>query len=433
MTSQHRITVLGAGYVGLTTGACLASLGHNVVCVDSDPSVVAALRSGHTHLAEPDLNALVRAGLAAGTLGFDTEPIPAISHAQIVILCLPTPDRPDGSADLTAIDTTIAYLRHELRPSTVIVIKSTVPVGTHHRITAALDRDDVAVVSNPEFLREGHAVYDFLHPTRIVLGNNDPAACKRVASLYDAIRTEIITTDPASAELAKYAANAFLATKLSFINSIAALCDRLGADITDITHILGADPRIGTDYLKPGPGWGGPCLPKDTTALLHQTHAAGQRFDVLDAAIRANRTHQQHIVDRLRNELGGLHDARIGTLGTSFKAGTNDHRRSPALRIIHALLADGATIAAHDPTAQPRDTDGIQLCRDPHDVAHSADAILLLTDWIDYHTLDWRQIASSMAGDLVFDTRNTLNVAGPLEAGLRCLVLGRPNTGKNTG
>ncbi|WP_067474352.1 UDP-glucose dehydrogenase family protein [Nocardia amamiensis] len=424
MTSTHHVAVFGAGYVGLTTAVCLASLGHTVICIDNDPNIITALRAGRTHLAEPDLTTMLRDGLAAGTLHFDTDPT-AATHAHIVMLCLPTPARPDGSADLAAIHTTLTHLRHQLAPGTVIATKSTVPVGTTDKITALLGRDDLSTVANPEFLREGHAVYDFLHPTRIVLGSHDPAAAKRIASLYDAIRTEIITTNPASAELAKYAANAFLATKLSFINSIARLCDQLCADVTDITHILGADQRIGGDHLQPGPGWGGPCLPKDATALAHQSKTAGVDFAVFDAAIHANTEHQQHIVNRIHDELGGLDNTRIGVLGLTFKPGTNDHRHSPAIQIATTLVRRGAHVTARDPAAQLDDQDELECAADPVGAAHGADALVLLTDWPDYHTLNWTQIAASMAGDLVFDTRNCLDPSGPRRAGLRYLGLGR--------
>ena len=246
-----------------------------MTCIDHDRALVNSLRAGHTAIAEPDLPDLLRAGLAAETLHFDTELDAALARAHTVIVCLPTPSQLDGSADLATIDDAVGHIKDHASPDAVTVIKSTVPVGTNARIAQRIGRRDIAVVSNPEFLREGHTVYDFLHPARIVIGSHDAAAAKSVASLYDPLRTEIIFTDPASAELAKYAANAFLATKLSFVNDIATLCDTLSADITDITHILGADPRIGNEYLRPGPGWGGPCLPKDTTALAHQARTAG--------------------------------------------------------------------------------------------------------------------------------------------------------------
>ncbi len=428
MTTSNHITVLGAGYVGLTTGACLSSLGHTVTCVDHDRALVDALRTGHTALAEPDLPELLRAGLAAETLHFDTHFDTALTRAHTVIVCLPTPSGPDGAADLAAINEALAHIEHHARPEAVIVVKSTVPVGTCARIASEIGRGDLAVVSNPEFLREGHTVYDFLHPVRIVIGSHDPAAAKSVASLYDTLCTEVIFTDPASAELAKYAANAFLATKLSFINDIATLCDALSADITDITHILGADPRIGSDYLRPGPGWGGPCLPKDTTALAHRARAAGMSLPVVDAAIEANTARQQYIVDRVLRELGEQRRPRIGILGLAFKSGTNDYRQSPAIAIAQALARRGADITACDPSIDTS-PDGVALTEGPYDTAQGAQAILLLTDWEEYRRLDWRRIAATMTGDVVVDTRNCVDSQEVRRAGLQHVGLGSPRGG----
>jgi len=422
-----RITVIGSGYVGLTTGVCLASLGHPVTCVDRDPATITTLRQGRTVLAEPDMEALLRAGLSAGMLQFDTTATTAVIDSDIVFLCLPTPPRADGAADLTAITDAVTAIRDLLRPNAVLVTKSTVLVGTTNVIRNLLERDDIAVVSNPEFLREGHVVYDFLHPTRILIGADDPAAANRVAGIYDAVRTEVIVTSPATAELAKYAANCFLATKLSYVNTLAELCDVLGADITDLTHVLGADPRIGADFLRPGPGWGGPCLPKDTRALLHQSRHAGVDFPVLAATIASNTHHRERVINRLRGELGGRLDrTRIGVLGLAFKAGTNDLRDSPAARIAHDLVDRGAIVTAHDPTVDPnQNIPGLTLASQVYDAARDADALVLLTDWPNYHALDWTRVAATMTGDLVLDTRTALDRQHLAAAGLHCVTLGR--------
>ncbi|HEU5472723.1 MAG TPA: UDP-glucose/GDP-mannose dehydrogenase family protein [Actinophytocola sp.] len=429
MIPTTRITVIGSGYVGLTTGACLASLGHTVTCVDNDPDTVGALRNGRTHLAEPDMDNLIRGGLDSGTLKFDTATVTAVADADIVFLCLPTPGHADGSADLSAIEQTVAAIRDRLRSGTVLVIKSTVPVGTNNALRAALERPDIAVTSNPEFLREGHAVYDFLHPTRILIGAEDPAAAKKVTALYDAVRAETIITDPATTELAKYAANCFLATKLSYVNTLAELCETFGADITDLTYVLGADPRIGADYLRPGPGWGGPCLPKDARALLHQSQQAEVNFPILAAAIASNAHHHDRVIARLTTELGHcLAGAHIGVLGLTFKAGTNDLRASPATQIVQALTDHGAIVTAHDPTVD-RDVLGLTVVSDPHDVATDATALVLLTDWSEYRTLDWTRISSRMTGDLVLDSHNALDDRRLADAGLRYLGVGRRSTG----
>jgi UDPglucose 6-dehydrogenase len=425
MVSTDHVTVIGSGYVGLTTGACLASLGHTVTCVDHDASTVEALRTGRTYLAEPDMSTLLLAGLNSGTLTFDIAVETAVSASDIVFLCLPTPPGPDGAADLAAIEQTVTKIRDLLRPGSVLVTKSTVPVGTTAKIHALLRRSDVGVVSNPEFLREGHAVYDFLHPTRILIGADDPAAAKKVTALYDAVRAEVIITDPATAELAKYAANCFLATKLSYVNTLAEMCEVVGADITDLTHVLGTDSRIGADFLQSGPGWGGPCLPKDARAMLQQAQQAGVEFPVLAAAIASNTHHHDRVITWLRRELGGnLAGTRIGVLGLTFKSGTNDLRDSPAAWIARTLADVGAIVTAHDPTVD-HDIPGLTVTPDVYDAAVDADGLVLLTDWPDYHGLDWTRIAESMTGDLVLDTRTTLDTQHLADLGLHCVSIGR--------
>lgn len=424
MTLDERVTIIGSGYVGLTAGACLASMGHVVTCVDHDAGLITALQQGCTSLAEPDLESLIQRGLDAQTLRFDTSVEEAVRTSDIVLLCLPTPSMPNGAADLTAIHDTIVRIRHLLLPGSVLVMKSTVPIGANEKVGAWLGRTDIAIVSNPEFLREGHTVYDFLHPHRVLIGADDPAAGKRVASLYDAVRAQIIFTDPATAELAKYAANAYLATKLSYINTVAELCEAFGANIADLNHVLGADPRIGADYLQPGPGWGGPCLPKDALALLRQARHAGVEFPVLAGAIASNRHHQGRVVTRLREALGTeLEGLRIAVLGLTFKTGTSDTRDSPALRIVRAIVEFGAVVVAHDPTVQDL-VRGVTVAVTPYDAAKNADGLVLLTDWPEYRNLDWEAIAVAMAGDVVVDTRNVLDRSRLEAAGLRVATWG---------
>ncbi|WP_409493970.1 UDP-glucose dehydrogenase family protein [Amycolatopsis sp. cmx-11-12] len=424
MTLDERVTVIGSGYVGLTAGACLASIGHVVTCVDHDAGLIAALRQGRTSLAEPDLESLIQRGIYAQTLSFDTSVEEAVRASDIVLLCLPTPSMPNGAADLTAICDMIARIRHLLLPDSVLVMKSTVPVGTNEKVGAWMGRTDIAIVSNPEFLREGHTVYDFLHPHRVLIGADDPAAGKRVASLYDAVRAQIIFTDPATAELAKYAANSYLATKISYINTVAELCEAFGGNMSDLNHVLGTDPRIGADYLQPGPGWGGPCLPKDAHALLRQAWHAGVEFPVLASAIESNGHHQRRVIARLREALGAeLKGLRIAVLGLTFKAGTNDTRDSPALRIARAAVECGAVVTAHDPTVQGL-VPGITVAVTPYDAAKNADGLVLLTDWPEYPNLDWEAIATAMTGDVVVDTRNVLDRSRLVEAGLKVSTWG---------
>jgi UDPglucose 6-dehydrogenase len=424
MELAERITVIGSGYVGLTTGACLASLGHTVTCIDRDELTIATLRTGHSHLAEPGIESLLREGLDANRLQFDTASDEAVTTASLVMLCLPTPPARDGSVDLTAIRDTVLRIRDLLPAGAVVVTKSTTPVGTIATIGCWLQRNDIAVVANPEFLREGHAVYDFLHPTRIVIGSDDHAAAKRVAALYDAIRTEVIIAEPATAELVKYAANCYLATKLSYSNSVAELCEAFNADHSDIAYILGADPRIGSDYLKPGPGWGGPCLPKDLHALARQAHDVGVPFPILEATISSNQHHLERIIRRLQEELGQeLGGIRIALLGLTFKADTDDLRNSPAMHVAHALIEQGAHVTAHDPAIKDQ-IPVLRVVPTVQDAAAQADALVLLTDWPEYRLVGWTAVAALMAGQLVFDTRNALDPEVVAAAGLRYVRVG---------
>jgi UDPglucose 6-dehydrogenase len=432
MELSERITVIGSGYVGLTTGACLASLGHPVTCIDLDEPTVAALRAGRSHLAEPGMESLLREGLDANRLQFDTVPDQAVTEASLIMLCLPTPSALDGSVDLTAIRDTIIRIRDLLPAGAVVVTKSTTPVGTTATIGSWLRRNDIAVVANPEFLREGHAVYDFLHPTRIVIGADDDAAAKRVAGLYDAIRTEVIITDPATAELVKYAANCYLATRLSYNNSIAELCEAFDADHSDLAYILAADPRIGGDYLKPGPGWGGPCLPKDVRALVRQAHDVGVPFPILNATISSNQHHLERTIQRLQEELGReLAGTRVSLLGLTFKAGTDDLRNSPAMHVAHTLVEHGVQVTAHDPSIKdeiPR----LSVVPTVHAAAVNADALMLLTEWPEYRWLNWTTVATLMTGELVFDTRSALDPEVVTDAGLRYVGVGSRRTPMST-
>ncbi|WP_040714207.1 UDP-glucose dehydrogenase family protein [Nocardia takedensis] len=429
MKPETEILVLGAGYVGLTTAVCLAWLGHRVTCYDHDPDLIADLTAGESPLDEPDLARMLGESLASSKLHF-TDHLTTVHKARFTMMCLPTPPREDGSADLTAIDTTTRQLRNEFAADSILIIRSTVPIGTNHHVRQLLDRDDVAVVSNPEFLREGHAIYDFLHPTRIVLGSDDRNAAQQVQALFESIKTEIIATTPTTAEFAKYSANAYLATRLSYVNALARLADSLNADIDDATRILGADPRIGSEYLSPGPGWGGPCLPKDIRALAVQSRHAGVEFALLDAAIADNLNHQHYIVDRIRNQLHGLTDRRIGVLGLTFKSGTCDRRESPAETIARLLASEGAILLAHDPTVTP-DTSRPnfpQSVETPYDAALGSDAILVLTEWNQYNWLDWHRIATNMNGRLIFDARGYIDRTAVRSARLCYVGIGRPSS-----
>lgn len=420
-----RIVVIGTGYVGLTTGACLASLGHRVTCVDVDEAKVARLAAGRVDILEPGLEELVSRGLAAGRLTFVVGARPAVSDADGVFLCVPTPMGAGGAADLRAVEAVIGEIGDALPAGCSVITKSTVPVGTSRRIRDLLGRDDVPVVANPEFLREGTAVSDFLHPDRIVVGSDDDTAARWVAELYQELAAPSVVTDSASAELVKYAANCFLAMKLSYVNAIAELCERLGADIESVTEGMGHDRRIGRSFLKPGPGWGGSCLSKDTHALVQVAESVGFDFSLLSSAIVENIAQRDRIVAKIAGAVGGLTGARIGVLGLAFKAGTNDLRDSPALSVASMLSAHGAEVIAYDP-AVGGDLPGMTVVDDPYQVVKGADGIVVLTEWDEFRKLDWSYIAELMHGDAIIDTRNLLDPRAILDVGLCWLGLGRP-------
>jgi UDPglucose 6-dehydrogenase len=350
---EYAVAIIGTGYVGLTTGACLAHLGHKVVCADVDPEKIAKLQSGIIPIVELGLAELVAEGMASGRLSFVVGSVEAAKSCDIAFLCVPTPQGEDGSADLSYVQRAAEEIAAVLPFEAIVVNKSTVPVGSTKVVERALKRPDVKVVSNPEFLREGSAVQDFLKPDRVVVGSDDQAAAMKVASLYDGLSTRVIITDPASAETIKYAANAFLATKLSFINAIAAICEGVGADINDVVVGMGSDKRIGENFLRPGPGWGGSCFPKDSRALIKIAEDADYSFDLLKGVITVNDQQLDRVADKIRTAAGGsLSGKVVAVWGLTFKAGTDDLRDSPAIAIIQRLMKFGARVQAFDPTVR---------------------------------------------------------------------------------
>lgn len=431
------VVVVGTGYVGLTTGGCLASLGHRVTCVDVDRDKIARLRDGSIDIPEAGLADLVAEGRAAGRLSFATGAAAAVVDleaggraAEVVFLCVPTPMGIGGVADLTAVEAVVRELRDVLPPGSVIVTKSTVPVGTAARIGGLLGRDDVAVVSNPEFLREGTAVHDFLHPDRIVIGSDDQNAAERVAALYARLGAPTVLTDAPSAEMIKYASNCFLAMKLSYVNAIAELCERLGADVTDVTEGMGHDRRIGQSFLAPGPGWGGSCLPKDARAMLQLADSVDVEFRLLRAAIDTNDRQAHRMVDKVRTAVtgtrsGSLAGRRIALFGLAFKAGTGDVRDSPALGVAALLAQEGAELVGYDPGVGAVEVPGLAVVDDPYTAAKDADAIVVLTEWPEFRALDWRRIADLAAVPTVVDTRNLLDPDVLRNAAVSCTGIGR--------
>jgi UDPglucose 6-dehydrogenase len=427
-----RTGVVGAGYVGLTTAVCLAEREHDTVCVDLDQGKVERLRRGEALLDEPGLPLLLRTGLQGGTLRFSTD-YAALADRELVFVCVPTPSQRDGSADLTAVDHVVSELAVVLNSGSVLALKSTVPVGTARLIADRLDGTGLRVVSNPEFLREGHAIYDFRHPDRIIIGARDDGAAGVVEAVCANGSGRMLRMSPESAELAKYASNAFLAVKISYANSLARLCARVGADIEDVTRCMGADVRIGQHFLRPGPGWGGSCLPKDTAALLHTGRLHGVALPEVESARATNAAQPERIVATLTRIMSApLAAARVTALGLTFKAGTSDVRDSPALAICANLARAGAQITGYDPRlpwidqAQLRRS-AIAAVDDPYLAAKDADAIVVLTEWPEFRDLNWTVIAEQAPGAVVLDTRNLLDAAPLRDAGLTYLGNGTPS------
>ena len=423
-----QIAVIGTGYVGLSTGACMSSLGHHVVCVDVDEAKIKSLASGHVTIVEVGLQELVTAGLLERNISFTTEISEAVSSAEVVFLCLPTPQDNDGSADLSYVEQAVSSIRMALKPGAIVVNKSTVPVGTAVHVKKLLKRDDVHVVSNPEFLRQGTAVHDFLHPSRVVIGGDDSSATAAVAALYEGVNAPILQMKNASAEALKYAANAFLATKLTFINAMADICEAVGADIFDVATGIGMDPRIGSDMLRAGPGWGGSCFPKDTRALVSIAADGGYDFALLRGVIETNDQHYARIANKVIEECDGSVDGKVvASWGLTFKAETDDLRDSPAIKILTMLHNAGALVHAYDPTAK-NTYDAypwIRIATSPLDVCEGADVLAVLTEWKEFAEVNPDEVGRRMKAKMVVDGRNLLNRDAWQAAGFMYKGVGR--------
>jgi UDPglucose 6-dehydrogenase len=424
------IAVIGTGYVGLTTGAYLAHLGHSVVCADVVPEKVERLNRGDVPIFEAGLDELVREGLDSGRLAFVLGAEPAVEEAEFVFLCVQTPQGDDGSADLTYVRQAAADIGQHLKPESVVINKSTVPVGSTRVVEQALGRDDVFVVSNPEFLREGSAVYDCLNPDRIVIGSDDQAAAMRVRELFESLRAPVVITDPASAETIKYASNAFLATKVSFVNALANVCEAVGADVREVVLGMGYDKRIGFEFLKPGPGWGGSCFPKDTRAMVHIAEDGGYDFGMLKGVIAVNDEQYERMATKVQLAAGGsLEGKLIAAWGLSFKARTDDLRDSPAIEVIRRLESRGAKVRAYDPAIKPGASattlEGIDVCADPYAPCEGADVLVVLTEWDEFRWLEFATVAGLMRSPVIVDTRNLLEPAAVRRRGFDYVGLGR--------
>lgn len=427
-----RIAVIGTGYVGLVTGACFAELGHRVVCVDNDHDKVAKLRSGTVPFHEPGLPELVAKHQETESLRFTTDLREGTTGADAVFICVPTPQGADGKADMTAVEAVAADLAHCIDPHTVIVNKSTVPVGSAHvveRIVRASAPAGMtfAVASNPEFLREGSAVYDFLHPDRVVVGTAHERAVAVLTDLYRPLSAPVLVVSPETAELVKYASNAFLATKVSFINAMARICDAVGADVQDVALGMGYDPRIGFEFLRPGPGFGGSCFPKDCEALVAAAGERGYDFGLLRGVLQVNDAQQGVVIDKLRAAIGDLAGKTVAVWGLAFKANTDDTRDSPATAIVRRLIEQEARVVAFDPVVPDHvyESLGVARAASAADATIGADAILVLTEWDEFRWLDMTTLAGQMVTPVIVDARNALDPAAVRGAGFAYTGIGR--------
>ncbi len=432
-----RIAIIGAGHVGLVSAACLSQFGFTVTCVDSQHRKVAALRTGEVPIHEPGLDRLLAANIDAGRLSFTADMAEAVPEADVAMLAVATPGREDGRADLSFVRQAARQLADALDGYTVLAIRSTVPVGTCREI-AAIVRErrpdaDFDIVSNPEFLREGAAISDFMHPDRVVVGVESARARAVMSALYRPLspaESPILFTTPETAELAKYAANCFLATRVAFINEFADLCERLGADVRDLARAIGLDRRIGRHHLRPGPGFGGACLPKDAAALVRTARQPGAPSAVVEAVLHSNARRKAAMVGRIVDACGGsLAGKTVAVLGIAFKPATDTVRESPALAILPELMKRGAAIRAFDPAgmenARPL-LDGVAWCRDAYDAATGADALLVLTEWNQFRALDLDRLRALLRTPLLLDLRNIYDPAQAAAAGLRHVGLGLP-------
>jgi UDPglucose 6-dehydrogenase len=435
-----RIAMIGTGYVGLVSGACFADFGHDVCCIDKDAGKIDGLNAGEMPIWEPGLEALVKFNAERGRLTFSKELAGCVESAEAVFIAVGTPARRgDGHADLTFVFEAVRELAGMIKPGTVVVTKSTVPVGTGDQIEQLLREEgvtDVSVASNPEFLREGAAIADFKHPDRIVVGAEDERAQEVLREIYRPLflnRAPILITSRRTAELTKYAANAFLAVKISFINEVADLCEAVDADVQDVARGIGLDNRIGPKFLHAGPGYGGSCFPKDTLALLQTAEKVGVDQRIVRTTVQVNDDRKAHMVGRVERAVGGsLSGKNIGVLGLAFKPNTDDMREAPSIPLIKGLVERGAKVSAYDPVAREQARQvltGIDFAENAHAAASDADALVIVTEWDEFRALDLDKIAALMRGKVLVDLRNVYNRDEAEEAGLTYYGVGRGRVG----
>jgi len=434
------ICIIGTGYVGLVTGACFADLGNQVVCVDIDEDKIAKLNRNVMPIFEPGLEEIVRRNRLVGRLTFTTSYEEGLKDVEFVFIAVNTPEGMEGEADLRHVRSAAKGIASVLDHDVVVANKSTVPIGTGDLVANIIERHKrpdikVAVVSNPEFLREGSAVRDCQKPDRVVLGSDDPQAAEKVARLYLALRCPIMITDLRTAEMIKYASNAFLATRVSFINEIASMCDQMGADVKEVAEGMGYDRRIGHAFLEAGLGWGGSCFPKDVNALAYMASTHGTHPQLLRAVIDINRFQRQRAIHQLREWLGGLDERQVGLLGLSFKPNTDDMRSAPSIELAHLFHNEGAHVKAYDPAAMEnarRLLPEVELCADPYQVAEGCDALIVVTEWDEFRNLDKERLLAAMRQPYLIDGRNIYDAEEMTKLGFVYWGLGRgkPRTGK---
>ena len=430
-----RICIVGTGYVGLVTGACLADFGMNVTCVDKVKAKIEMLNRGEIPIYEPGLDLLVAKNAKAGRLAFTMDLKKAIRENGVIFIAVGTPQGEDGAADCSAVFDVARAIGKNINGYKVIVNKSTVPIGTAKEVTAAIravnPKARFSVVSNPEFLREGSAIKDFMEPDRIVIGVSDAQAEEIMKEVYKPLyhlEIPFIITNMESSELIKYASNAFLAAKISFINEVAVLCEKVGGDVLDVARGMGLDHRIGPKFLQPGPGYGGSCFPKDTMALLDISRKHDYYFSILESVVDVNHKIKERMVEKVRRAVGPLKGKCVGLLGLAFKPETDDIRESPALPLVTALVKEGARIKAYDPAAMPNMREmfpTVRYCRNPYETAKGADALVIVTEWNEFRYLDLKRLKTLLRKPVLIDFRDVYTVRKIKAAGLTYYPVGR--------
>jgi UDPglucose 6-dehydrogenase len=437
---MRNIAVAGTGYVGLSTGTCFADMGNRVTCLDISEEKIEMLRRGESPIYEPGLNEMIARNVKAGRLHFTTSYAEALEGIEYIFICVGTPSGVDGEADLQYVRMAAESVAKTMKKPLVVINKSTVPVGTGDWVADIIKRSqpepvEFAVVSCPEFTREGSALHDFMNPDRVVIGSRDREAAVKVAQLHLPLRARIVMTDLRTAEMIKYASNAFLATKISFINEIAVICEKLGADVEEVAMGMGFDKRIGAAFLNAGLGYGGSCFPKDVKALEHMALVHGSHPSLLRAVIEINRDMRRWAVYNLRESLGGQLDGkRIGLLGLAFKPNTDDIREAPALEIARMLQNEGALVSGYDPVAMAnaaRVNPQLRLVEDPYDLAENVDALMVCTEWNEFKQLDLHRLRSLMARPIVVDGRNIYDPKHMHEIGFLYKAVGRGQADTN--